>query len=526
VAEDLVRAMVAAQSGGRRLEELLLTALLWAGTLEAALADAGAPAAAAAAATTDRIARAYLRRTRDGLVGLAAQISTWPVPARLRVSPPEGFAYYGLSPDDVAHTARSILPEGTAVLVVGIRSIGTTLSAAVLAALEVGGRSVERLTVRPEGPPFDRITRLGDAAGVVARHAEQGSRFLVVDEGPGLSGSSFLSVAEALESAGAPPERIVLLGSRVVDPQSLVARDGAARWARFRVEVARAAAQQGDGSAPGGEDLSGGAWRPVVLGSPRRWPATWPALERYKQRSADGRWLLKFEGLGPFGAAVHARAAALAERGWAPWPSGAPDIRGLVGYPFPAGTPLAAAEADRERVAALGRYCALRHELFPADADPEALEGMARHDVAVEAGLELPAGWSLPCERPAITDGRMLPHEWLRTADGGLVKVDGAAHGDDHLYPGPCDVAWDLAGASVEWALGADARQVLVAAYRAAAGEDPGERLPRYEIAYAAFRAAWCAMAAATAPADEVERLAAARARYRAALRQALERDR
>src|SRR5205814_4970819 len=113
-----------------------------------------------------------------------------------------------------------------------------------------------------------------------------------------------------------------------------------------RVEVVRAAAQQGD--EPAGEDLSGGAWRRVVLGSPRRWPATWPALERHKHRSVDGRWLLKFEGLGPFGAAVHARAAALAERGWAPWPSGSPDTRGLVAYPFPAGTPLAGSDADRE----------------------------------------------------------------------------------------------------------------------------------------------------------------------------------
>ena len=38
------------------------------------------------------------------------------------------------------------------------------------------------------------------------------------------------------------------------------------------------------------------------------------------------------------------------------------------------------------------------------------------------------------------------------------MKVDAAAHGDDHGFPGPVDVAWDLAGAVVEWELGGAAR--------------------------------------------------------------------
>src|SRR5436853_406434 len=56
-----------------------------------------------------------------------------------------------------------------------------------------------------------------------------------------------------------------------------------------------------------------------------------------------------------------------------------------------------------------------------------------------------------------VVDGRMNPHEWLGTADGRLLKTDGATHGDDHFFPGPTDIAWDIAGAAVEWNLHPDA---------------------------------------------------------------------
>ena len=47
-------------------------------------------------------------------------------------------------------------------------------------------------------------------------------------------------------------------------------------------------------------------------------------------------------------------------------------------------------------------------------------------------------------------DGRMLPHEWLETRMA-IVKADALDHHDDHFFPGCQDIAWDIAGASVEW---------------------------------------------------------------------------
>jgi len=56
-------------------------------------------------------------------------------------------------------------------------------------------------------------------------------------------------------------------------------------------------------------------------------------------------------------------------------------------------------------------------------------------------------------EHRVFCDAHMMPHEWLELGDGRLLKLDGAAHGDDHFFPGPCDIAWDLAGTIVEWKL-------------------------------------------------------------------------
>jgi hypothetical protein len=215
---------------------------------------------------------------------------------------------------------------------------------------------------------------------------------------------------------------------------------------------------------------------------------------------------------------VHVRAQTLAGAGWAPAPLAAPDGRGFVAYPFPAGRPLAPDELDVDLLRVMARYCAARIRLFPATPDGAALAEMARANVACGAGVDLPCDWRLPCEHPVIPDARMLPHEWLRTGGGALLKVDGAADGDDHLYPGPVDIAWDLAGAVIEWNLDDGARAALIAAYREAAGEDPTSRLAAHELAYAALRAAVCAMAAHGAGEEEAARLQSAAAHYRRAL--------
>jgi len=213
----------------------IVRALIIAGEFECALADDGGGSASAAASITDALAGTLLgiapadnRRLSSILSGIQPAL-----PESVRVSPPEGFAYYALHPADFADVRPEWADKGP-VAVIGIRSIGTTLSAATTAALTRCGIRASRITVRPVGHPYDRRLELAiSEQRWVAQQEKQNATFVAVDEGPGLSGSSFLCVAEALEGCGINPSRITLFGTRDPDPKQLCARDAAQRWRRY-----------------------------------------------------------------------------------------------------------------------------------------------------------------------------------------------------------------------------------------------------------------------------------------------------
>ena len=100
--------------------------------------------------------------------------------------------------------------------------------------------------------------------------------------------------------------------------------------------------------------------------------------------------------------------------------------------------------------------------------------------------------------RPVWLDGRMLPHEWLRTP-AGYVKTDGVGHGDDHFFPGPQNTAWDVAAFSLEFRLDEPTTRAFAGAVSARTG-DAGlaGRLPFFVAAYAAFRLGYASLAAGT----------------------------
>lgn len=469
-----------------------LDALLRAGELECGLADAGAASAAALSSLTDELASALVegRAPRIGAGALPAS-----TPATISISIPEGFAYYALHPLDYAEAMAAHARPGERAVVVGIRSIGTTLSAVARAALARRGCAAERLTVRPTGHPWERVLRLdGEQGRAVREGSARGAEFVVVDEGPGLSGSSFLAVAEALERSGVPRERITLLGSHAVEPARLCAREAAERWERFRYQTVAA---------------------PTRVPEGREWRAehpSWRQFERRKILAPDAKTLFKFEGLGHYGEAVVERAQRLAEAGCAPRVERAPD--GFAAYEFLPGRALRAAELDEAMIRRLAEYCALRAREFPAeDADGAALAELVRVNSSEGLGGELSA--ELAVERPVIADGKMQPHEWVRSADGRLWKTDGASHGDDHFFPGPVDVAWDLAGASVEWEMSPAAEEFFLAEYGKASGDDARARMAAWKLAYTLFRLGYCALAAQASEA----RLETEAERYRAAAR-------
>jgi hypothetical protein len=496
--------------------------LLRAGELECAAADAGsAPTPLCPAQPfmniTDRLAEALVSAERlgDG-EALSKALGACRAPDEVQVAPAEGFAYYGLHPLAFADVLDKIPVLPASVAVVGIRSIGTTLSAVTAAAVRVKGIKAERITVRPAGHPYNRRTQFSPAQmKFVQRLLACGADFLVVDEGPGLSGSSFLSVSEALVEAGVSREKIMLICGHEPDFDSLCADDGPRRARRFRWLAISPEPRR-----PAGAEIfvGGGQWRSRLFREQGEWPASWISFERLKYLSSAGdaeAKLFKFIGLGHYGDRVLEREEKVAAGGFGPSPQR--ESEGFASYAWISGRPMCAEDLSEDGLARLAAYCAFRAEAFASEAaDINALEQMAEHNLR-QVGFEQEV--ALRLERPVLADGRMQPHEWLCTPQGKILKTDSGSHGDDHFFPGFTDIAWDLAGAIVEWKMNPAQAETFLETYRRASGDDASSRIADFITANAVFRCAYCLMAAkAIHGNEEQERLERAAMQYRALL--------
>ncbi len=461
------------------------------------------------------------------------------LPALVELAVPEGFAHYGLYPETYFAAAERFAAEHDApVVCVGLRSIGSTLAACVAAVLAEHGRPVASCTLRPRGDPFDRQLVLDPALAEAIRH-RAGWWHVVVDEGPGLSGSSIAATVEALAALGVRQDRIAIFPSWATDGSKLRSERARWRWPALRQYVAsfddvwvasgHLAACFGGGTL---QDLSAGAWREHWLNHSETWPAVQPQHERrkYLLRTSSGELvLLRFAGLGRWGARRLARAQALADTGFT-----APPLalrHGFLAQGCVAGTPARPRMTDPTLLDAIARYLAQLRSTLPEEsgASTDELERMIVSNTTEALGAEWGerarrvlsyATWS---QHACALDGRMLPHEWIRTP-GAWLKVDALDHGDGHFLPGPQDIAWDLAGAIIELDLDGTAAAELVERYRAHSGDHTiGRRLPTYRLAYVAFRTGYAALAAETLRAtDDGERFAALAAGYHEQLRQQL----
>ena len=474
--------------------QLYYNALIQAGELESALADSDSESTESLADLTDALAFAAFRGSLDKVKQLANALDHIACPNQLITSPSEGFAYYALNPLDIAKPAQESVAPHRPAAVIGIRSIGTTLSAVATAALISNGYRAARITVRPEGDPYDRVLRFTPPqSDWIKKLKENAAQFLVVDEGPGRSGSTFLSVGEALVSFGIAAEDIVLLGSREPDLNTLCAQEAASRWKKFEFRTFSPETCNGFRDCT---YIGGGEWRKHFLSAESSWPACWPQMERLKFLSQDRSQLFKFDGLGPAGDAVRNRAHALAAAGFG---CAIEDVgEGFSRYPVIDGSSLHFSNISAAILERIARYCAFRSAEFQVEhgTTPEPLAEMLRVNLLREFEWEIDFDPELlRPQNMVVVDGRMNPHEWLGTANGRLLKTDGATHGDDHFFPGLTDIAWDIAGAAVEWNLDSDALEFLLSRYRLLTGEDLHQRLQVFLLAYSVFRLAWCKMA-------------------------------
>lgn len=447
-----------------------------------------------------RLGRAVIRSWESGYHSPGLEPLTCPagLPEEVEIKLPEGHAFYALYPEAYALAARRLELVGPP-LVIGLRSIGVGLAAIVAAALGLE----KAVTVRPSGDPFARKVSISNElaswllAGV-------NTHYVIVDEGPGLSGSSFGGIADWLENAGVDRQRISFLPghSGLLGPEASDAHRQ--RWQAAQRPVVSSDELLGErlaewlstlvGPLNGAlDDVSGGAWRKLRYERESDWPAVQPSFERRKliARSRGRSFLLKFTGLGRIGIAKFDLARSL--QPFVPEPVGL--LHGwLVEQWHDDATPATPSETE------LREYLKRRSALAgAAGASIELLQTMIERNLPCRAPA-MDCARLQQLVRPVKIDGRLAAHEWLRLPWGRLRKTDALDHHAAHDLIGCQDIAWDVAGAEVELGL----RVVLPV--------DP-ELLAFYRTAYLAFQVGLHRMAAAGLagwPAEQARNLAAA----------------
>ena len=481
-------------------------------------------------------ARSLLYGVRAMLDG--AILHPFPAPSnvQVRVKLPEGFAFYALYPEQYAQAAelwgvQPTLDPEPRIVVVGIRSIGTTLSALISRLLYNAGRQAHNVTARPGGHPFARSVE-GGLQGV-----DGADYALIVDEGPGMSGSSMAAIAQALVQSGIQAERIAFLPGHGGEPGGQGNDDVKCWWATTPRYVTPSQDMRWNGltlthvlaaqtiglvgsrhsvAEAHVENFGGGLWRRSVYVDKADWPAANAAFEMPKYRISlpDGtRVLWKFAGLATDADGVDQAEAAyqiLTQRGkagWTPAPLGT--AMGFVAMPWIEAAPLTFADATPDTLKHIGHYIAsVAAAPLSLSEHNDALTRLAdmlywntwealgeEHAVRTRVWSDLALNASWLQSAPAYGDGRLTPHEWLRLPDRTLLKSDAAGHDADHTVVGRQCWLWDIAGTITEWRLEeAQADTLLHAAQESITGKAQGQQAVTpnvvifYRMAYAAFR--------------------------------------
>ena len=410
---------------------------------------------------------------------------------------PEGYAYSGLCPEAYIGPARRLDHRGPGVRVIGLRSIGVSLAPIVAAALQAPAP----LTLRPFGPPFDRRVRV--ETKTMDRLLKEAERFVVVDEGPGLSGSSFAAVARLLMNHGVTMERILFMPGHGGGPGSAATPESQTLWRRIRICPGDSFPEDGTAARWCGElldhpvretvDLSAGAWRKLRLPE-RRWPGVDPRTDRRKLllRTRSGAFVARFAGLGRCGELKLDRARRLSNAGLVP------PLIGMA-HGFIIQRWIEAPCIHRVPPEDVAAYLHQRRSLPPLTAkgaEPGALAAMALANVEQGLGATarkrmepllqiagVQADW-----RSCATDAACQPWKWLWNGRA-FMKADALDHDADHDLLGPLDPAWDLASAVTEMGYDAAETQRLLVASAPCGSLAAREALLRFcLVCYPAFR--------------------------------------
>ncbi|HET6567888.1 MAG TPA: hypothetical protein VFG50_07980 [Rhodothermales bacterium] len=544
----------------RRLEYLVRTGdaesfLVEAGMLEQAVVDALAPVedswgpvqamlrdlvGIAGACYVDSLAGGRTTAALDSALPLLAELARAGLPSTVTGSIPEGYLHYALDPRDYANAAADYLREvpnrTREAVVIGLRSIGTSLSG-VVAAVIGASRTV---TLRPRGPSGSRYVATDELLSKrLRRWIEEGRDVLVVDEGPGATGETLYCLGQWLAALSVRGNRLVLFpshtGGMALAPQER--RDWFAVQRKYPPHVhgermSRITALLGL-SEP--RDLSGGLWRGFVPGASDAAASVNHERLKYLARDEEGhRVLIRYAGLGIWGQETVARAERLAELGIGPAVHGS--AGGFMAYRWQEGHLASDSETrspaflDGLRAYLGGRWGAFRtgethsaRSIIPALLE-NGREALGENPPGLRRAVKLLE--SMPETESVIADARLRPSEWMRNG-GGYFKTDAIDHGNGTRLPGPVGAAWDFAGAAVEYGLCDSDVMSLIDGLRLGEPDRVGLRasVAAYRAPYAACCLGEADIAAREAGyGEDRRRLEREAARYTALLRRELER--
>jgi hypothetical protein len=449
----------------------------------------------------------WASRLLSALKGLAAMALPWKIKTRV----PEGYVHYGLFPEVYIKAAKDFFERvrPAEAVCIGLRSIGTSLSAVVAATLEELGCQVRSFTFRPKGHPFRRKARL--SAQLEEALKEAGCTFLIVDEGPGLSGTSFSSAAKKISSLGVDDKNIFIFPSWAPDGTAFISAEAREVWGRHEkftssfeelwIKSGRLAREASVG--PALLDISAGMWRTLFYKGESEYPATHPRHERRKYLS-EGEVLLKFAGHGRYGREKLRRASAIADAGYGLPVEGI--YNGFIKSGFVEARPLTRSGMNQVLLDEMARYLAFLRKNFEAE------KGMAFDEFCQMATRNITLGlggeWAektaafealkgvYESGAPVEVDGRMTPVEWLLTKNG-YKKADSLDHHSDQFFPSSQDISWDLASAIIEFDMSPMEQRYFVSMYSAKARETVSpDRLRLYMVAYLSFKLGYASFAA------------------------------
>ncbi|RWO41748.1 MAG: hypothetical protein E5Y04_08095 [Mesorhizobium sp.] len=467
--------------------------------------------------------------------GLLKQLAGLDCQAEVVTGSAEGYAHYALYPESYLDAAqKSGLDANTCVI--GVRSIGLGLAAMVAASIGAPAP----FSVRPIGHPFRRYIN-ADPQSIATWMNNPSARFAVVDEGPGLSGSSMHAVIMWLRELGIDTDRIHLFPSHSGGPGIEASREARETWSRCPKHVATAfectfsesskiptlrdwVAEAVGRPELGLTELSGGEWRAAHYADEGRWPPSPRGTERRKFLASAGRdrWFVKFAGLGETGRRKKRTATMLHE---AEFGSQVVALcHGFLVERWIDGTTMDQAPLPRERlIAEFTNYLAWRAlnlRTCEPGASLLALAEMAVSNTSEALGEKRAAalrGW-LSKQAPASglqrveIDGKLQPWEFLVRADGRVLKTDAVDHCRAHDLIGCQPIEWDIAGARVEYGLSDSDVRTLVQGMKLAI--DNGH-IGFFEPCYLAFQLGLWSTAAQSENGREKARLAATADRYR-----------